>query len=279
MSRIGKLPISIPAGVTVTLKDDVVTVKGPKGELSQYVNPAINVAIEDGHVTLTENEKEMIDNPKQKHAFHGLYRSLVHNMVVGVSEGYKKELELVGVGYRASNQGNIIELALGYTHNIFIQLPAEVKVETKSERNKNPLIILESCDKQLLGQVCSKIRSFRKPEPYKGKGIKFVGEEIRRKSGKSAAARIIFKKLYLIRSATLTAPYCLQNQVQHPLHGPSCFSLTFPFHITLLCSGYTDICCCSVAKSRLTLCDPMDCSMPGSTVLHCLLEFVEINVR
>lgn len=189
MSRIGKLPISIPAGVTVTLKDDVVTVKGPKGELSQYVNPAINVAIEDGHVTLTENEKEMIDNPKQKHSFHGLYRSLVHNMVVGVSEGYKKELELVGVGYRASNQGNIIELALGYTHNIFIQLPAEVKVETKSERNKNPLIILESCDKQLLGQVCSKIRSFRKPEPYKGKGIKFVGEVIRRKSGKSAGAK------------------------------------------------------------------------------------------
>ena len=180
MSRIGKLPISIPAGVTVTLKDDVVTVKGPKGEMSQYVNPAINVAIEEGHVVLTENENAMLDNPKQKHAFHGLYRSLVHNMVVGVSEGYKKELELVGVGYRASNQGNIIELNLGYTHSIFIQLPAEIKVETKSERNKNPLILLESCDKQLLGQVCSKIRSFRKPEPYKGKGIKFVGEEIRR---------------------------------------------------------------------------------------------------
>ena len=141
MSRIGKLPISIPAGVTVTLKDDVVTVKGPKGEMSQYVNPAINVTIEDGHVVLAENENAMLDNPKQKHAFHGLYRSLVHNMVVGVSEGYKKELELVGVGYRASNQGNIIELALGYTHSIFIQLPPEVKVETKSERNKNPLII------------------------------------------------------------------------------------------------------------------------------------------
>ena len=153
------------------------------------VNPAINVTIEDGHVVLAENENAMLDNPKQKHAFHGLYRSLVHNMVVGVSEGYKKELELVGVGYRASNQGNIIELALGYTHSIFIQLPPEVKVETKSERNKNPLIILESCDKQLLGQVCSKIRSFRKPEPYKGKGIKFVGEEIRRKSGKSAGAK------------------------------------------------------------------------------------------
>ena len=165
MSRIGKLPISIPTGVTVTLKDNVVTVKGPKGELSQFVDPSINVAIEDGHVMLTENENAMLDNVKQRHAFHGLYRSLVNNMVIGVSEGYKKELELVGVGYRASNNGNIIDFALGYTHNIFMQLPPEIKVETKSERNKNPLIILESCDKQLLGQVCSKIRSFRKPEP------------------------------------------------------------------------------------------------------------------
>ena len=189
MSRIGKLPISIPAGVTVTLKDNVVTVKGPKGELSQFVDPSINVAVEDGHVVLTENENAMLDNTKQRHAFHGLYRSLVNNMVVGVSEGYKKELELVGVGYRASNNGNISDFALGYTHNIFMQLPPEIKVETKSERNKNPLIILESCDKQLLGQVCSKIRSFRKSEPYKGKGIKFVGEEIRRKSGKSAGAK------------------------------------------------------------------------------------------
>ncbi len=189
MSRIGKLPINIPSGVSVTLNESIVTVKGPKGELSQYVNPAISVVVEDGHVLLSENESAMLDDPKQKHAFHGLYRSLVHNMVVGVSEGYKKELELVGVGYRVSNQGNVIELALGYTHNIFIQLPQEVKVETKSERNKNPLIILESCDKQLLGQVCSKIRSFRKPEPYKGKGVKFVGEEIRRKSGKSAGAK------------------------------------------------------------------------------------------
>ena len=159
MSRIGKLPISIPTGVTVTLKDNVVTVKGPKGELSQFVDPSINVAIEDGHVMLTENENEMLDNIKQRHAFHGLYRYLVNNMVIGVSEGYKKELELVGVGYRASNNGNIIDFALGYTHNIFMQLPPEIKVETKSERNKNPLIILESCDKQLLGQVCSKIRS------------------------------------------------------------------------------------------------------------------------
>ena len=189
MSRIGKLPISIPAGVTVTLKENVVNVKGPKGELSQFVNPAIIVEVADGHVVLKENEEAMLDNLKQRHAFHGLYRALINNMVVGVSEGYKKELELVGVGYRASNNGNIIDFALGYTHNIFMQLPPEIKVETKSERNKNPLIILECCDKQLLGQVCSKIRSFRKPEPYKGKGIKFVGEEIRRKSGKSAGAK------------------------------------------------------------------------------------------
>jgi len=184
MSRIGKLPISIPAGVSVTLKDDVVTVKGPKGELSQYVNPLITVEVADNQILLTRKDDE-----KQERAFHGLYRSLINNMVIGVSEGYKKELELVGVGFRATNTGNIIEFALGYSHNIFLQLPSEIKVETKSERNKNPLIILESCDKQLLGQVCSKIRSFRKPEPYKGKGIKFVGEEIRRKSGKSAGAK------------------------------------------------------------------------------------------
>ena len=189
MSRIGKLPISIPAGVTVTLKDNVVTVKGPKGELSQFINPAIIVEIENGQVVLKENESEMLDNQKQRHAFHGLYRALINNMVIGVSQGYKKELELVGVGYRASNNGNIIDFSLGYTHSIIMQLPAEIKVETKSERNKNPLIILESCDKQLLGLVCAKIRSFRKPEPYKGKGIKFVGEEIRRKSGKSAGAK------------------------------------------------------------------------------------------
>lgn len=184
MSRIGKLPISIPAGVSVTLKENVVTVKGPKGELSQYVNPLITVEVADNQIVLTRKSDE-----KQERAFHGLYRSLINNMVVGVSEGYKKELELVGVGFRASNNGNIIDFALGYTHNIFLQLPPEVKVETKAERNKNPLIILESCDKQLLGQVCSKIRSFRKPEPYKGKGIRFVGEEIRRKSGKSAGAK------------------------------------------------------------------------------------------
>ena len=189
MSRIGKLPVIIPAGVTVTLNGNEVTVKGPKGELKQIVDPSINVAVQDGHVVLTENENALLDDPKQRHAFHGLYRALVHNMVVGVSEGYKKELELVGVGFRVTNNGNLVDFSLGFTHSIIMQLPAEMKVETKSERNKNPLILLESCDKQLLGQVCAKIRSFRKPEPYKGKGIKFVGEEIRRKSGKSAGAK------------------------------------------------------------------------------------------
>ena len=184
MSRIGKLPIAIPAGVTVTLKDDVVTVKGPKGELSQYVNPLITVTVNDNEVIVSRSSDE-----KQERAFHGLYRALINNMVVGVSEGYKAELELVGVGYRVSNTGNVMELALGFTHPIFMVLPAEIKVETKTERNKNPLITLESCDKQLLGAVCAKIRSFRKPEPYKGKGVKFVGEVIRRKSGKSAGAK------------------------------------------------------------------------------------------
>ena len=189
MSRIGKLPISIPAGVTVAVSDDnVVTVKGKKGELTQAVDPSIKVNLSDGELTFEMDEKADID-PKQQHAFHGLYRALVNNMVVGVSEGYKKEMELVGVGYRVSNQGNLLEFALGYTHPILIQLPAEVKGETKSERNQNPQIILESCDKQLLGQICAKIRSFRKPEPYKGKGILFVGEQIRRKSGKSAGAK------------------------------------------------------------------------------------------
>ena len=188
MSRIGKLPISIPAGVTVSLKDNVVTVKGPKGELSQKVDPSIIVKVEDNQVTFAIDEKILVD-VKQKQAFHGLYRALVNNMVVGVSEGYKKTMELVGVGYRVSNQGNIVELSLGYTHPIYIQLPAEVKVETKSERNQNPIITLESADKQLLGQICAKIRSFRMPEPYKGKGILFQGEVIRRKSGKTAAAK------------------------------------------------------------------------------------------
>ena len=189
MSRIGKLPINIPAGVTVTLKDNVVSVKGPKGELSQAVDPSIIVTIENNEITFAIDEANDTVEQKQKQAFHGLYRALVNNMVVGVSEGYKKEMELVGVGYRVSNQRNLVEFALGYTHSIFLQLPPEIKVETKSERNKNPYISLESCDKQLLGLVCAKIRSFRKPEPYKGKGILYVGEQIRRKSGKSAGAK------------------------------------------------------------------------------------------
>ncbi len=184
MSRIGKAPIEIPAGVTVKADNNIVTVKGPKGELKQTVNPDIEVKVEDGHVVVTRPTDD-----KEHRALHGLYRALIHNMVVGVSTGYRKEMELVGVGYRATATGQVLELALGYSHAIYIKLPAEVKVEAKTERNKNPLIILESDDKQLLGQVCAKIRSLRKPEPYKGKGIKFVGEVIRRKSGKSAGAK------------------------------------------------------------------------------------------
>ena len=185
MSRIGKAPIEIPAGVTVDVaKDNVVTVKGPKGTLSQAVNPEFTITIEDGNLHIARPTDD-----REHRAQHGLYRALVHNMVVGVSTGYRKELELVGVGYRATATGQVLELSLGYSHAIYLKLPPEVKVEAKSERNKNPLIILESDDKQLLGQVCAKIRSFRKPEPYKGKGIKFVGEVIRRKSGKTAGAK------------------------------------------------------------------------------------------
>jgi len=182
MSRIGKLPITIPAKVTVTQKDNVITVKGPKGELSQTINPAIQVEIKDNVLTISRPDDE-----QQNRAFHGLYRALINNMVIGVTDGYKKELELVGVGYRVTNNGNILEFSLGYTHPIFLQVPQEIKVETKTERNKNPMIILESIDKQLIGQVCAKIRSFRKVEPYKGKGVRFVGEIVRRKSGKSAS--------------------------------------------------------------------------------------------
>ncbi|MFZ4581062.1 MAG: 50S ribosomal protein L6 [Paludibacter sp.] len=184
MSRIGKLPISIPAGVTVTVQDSVVTVKGPKGTLTQEINPNINIEIEGSTLTVVRPDDE-----KQNRANHGLYRSLIQNMITGVSEGYKKVLELIGVGYRVSNQGQVLELALGYTHNIFLGLADEIKVETKTERNQNPLIILESADKQLIGQVCAKIRSFRKPEPYKGKGVRFQGEVVRRKAGKSAGKK------------------------------------------------------------------------------------------
>lgn len=184
MSRIGKLPISIPAGVTIKVEDTLVTVKGPKGTLTQEINPNITVSVDANVCTVTRPDDE-----KANRSMHGLYRSLIQNMVIGVSEGYQKKLELVGVGYRVSNQGQVLELALGYTHNIFLGLPAEIKVETKSERNQNPVILLESADKQLIGQVCAKIRSFRKPEPYKGKGVRFVGEVVRRKAGKSAGKK------------------------------------------------------------------------------------------
>ena len=182
MSRIGKLPIQIPSGVTIAQKDGGISVKGPKGELFQPVNPDMKVNVDNGVLTVERPSDE-----RKHRALHGLYRSLINNMVTGVSAGYRKELELVGVGYRVNCTGQVLELLLGFTHNIYFELPGEIKVETKSERNKSPLIILESVDKQLLGQICAKIRSFRKPEPYKGKGIKFVGEVIRRKSGKSAA--------------------------------------------------------------------------------------------
>ena len=184
MSRIGKLPIEIPAGVNVTIKDNVVTVKGPKGQLTQQFHDDITVKVDNSHIVVKRRTDDRIHSDH-----HALVRALIHNMVVGVSEGFRKEMELVGVGYRANANGQVLELSLGYSHAIYLKLAPEVKVEAKSERNKNPLIILESCDKQLIGQVCAKIRSFRKPEPYKGKGIKFVGEVIRRKSGKSAGAK------------------------------------------------------------------------------------------
>ncbi len=185
MSRIGKLPIEIPQGVDVKIEDNVITVKGPKGELKQTLNPALTIEVEGNEIKVSRPDDE-----RESRAQHGLYRALIHNMVVGVSTGFKKELEIVGVGYRATNKGkDVLELALGYSHVIYMKMPPEVTVEAKTERNKNPLITLESADKQLLGQICAKIRSFRKPEPYKGKGVKFVGEVIRRKSGKSAAAK------------------------------------------------------------------------------------------
>jgi len=180
MSRIGKNPISIPSAVTLTLKDNVVTVKGKLGELSQEFSD-VTVKVEDGTLLVERSS----DNKVQR-AKHGLYRALINNMIVGVSEGFTKELELVGVGYRASNQGQKLDLALGFSHNIVIEVAPEVKVETISEKGKNPIIKLSSYDKQLLGMITAKIRSYRRPEPYKGKGIKFVGEVLRRKAGKSA---------------------------------------------------------------------------------------------
>ena len=181
MSRIGKAPISLPSGVTLTVDKSAVTVKGPKGELVQEIHPDITCKVEDGTVTLERPTEQ-----KRHKAMHGLYRSLVNNAVVGVSEGFKKELELVGVGYKASNQGNVLELNLGYSHSIFFAVPEDVSVVTETAKGQNPKITLESTDKQLIGQVAAKIKSLRKVEPYKGKGIRFVGEIVRRKAGKTA---------------------------------------------------------------------------------------------
>jgi large subunit ribosomal protein L6 len=185
MSRIGKLPIEIPAGVKLAVNDtNLVTVKGPKGELSQQVDPEIKVSVDGNILTVSRPSDD-----KKHRAQHGLYRSLLHNMVVGVSKGYEVKLEFVGVGYRAENDGNVLDLVLGYSHHTYIQLPPEIKVEAKSDKRSNPIVTLSSCDKQLLGHIAAKIRSFRKPEPYKGKGVKFVNENIRRKAGKSAGAK------------------------------------------------------------------------------------------
>lgn len=185
MSRIGKMPISIPEGVEINISDDnLVTVKGKLGELQQQVNPDMIVKVEDGTILIERPTDE-----KQHKALHGLYRALIANMVTGVSEGFKTVQELVGVGYKAQAKGQLLELSLGYSHNIYLQLPKEIKLETVTERGKNPTITMTSHDKQLLGQVAAKIRSFRKPEPYKGKGIKYQGEVLRRKAGKAAAEK------------------------------------------------------------------------------------------
>ncbi len=185
MSRVGKAPIAIPAGVTVSVSaENEVSVKGPKGTLTQKVDSDITVSQEDGNILVQRPSDQ-----KRHKALHGLYRALINNMVVGVTEGYKVQQELVGVGYRATNTGNTLDLVLGYSHHYVFELPTEIKVTTTAEKGKNPTIILESIDKQLLGQVAAKIRSLRAPEPYKGKGIKFVGEELRRKAGKSASKK------------------------------------------------------------------------------------------
>ena len=185
MSRVGKSPIALPQGVTISVSaDNVVTVKGPKGELQQAVDSDITIAQEDGQLLVTRPSDQ-----KRHKALHGLYRALLNNMVVGVTEGYKIQQELVGVGYRATNTGNTLDLVLGYSHHYVFELPKEIKVTTTADKGKNPTIILESIDKQLIGQVAAKIRSLRTPEPYKGKGIKFVGEILRRKAGKSASKK------------------------------------------------------------------------------------------
>lgn len=181
MSRIGKMPVAIPAGVEIKVEDSIVTVKGAKGELKQQMNPEMGVEIEGGELKVTRPS-----DAKRHRAMHGLYRSLIASMVEGVSKGFVKEMELVGVGYRATNKGQLLELQLGYSHPIMFAVPAEVKVETVTEKGKPPRVRLESIDKQLIGQVAAKIRGFRPPEPYKGKGVRFVGENIRRKAGKTA---------------------------------------------------------------------------------------------
>jgi large subunit ribosomal protein L6 len=184
MSRIGKSPVNIPSGVDVKLDGNVITVKGPKGQLTQDMDSCVTLSIEDNTITFSRES----DAPSHR-AKHGLYRALVQNMVVGVSEGYKKELEIIGVGYRANAAGQQLELALGYSHAIVMEIPSEIKVSAETQKGKAPIVTLESFDKQLLGQVAAKIRSLRKPEPYKGKGIRFVGEDIRRKAGKSAGKK------------------------------------------------------------------------------------------
>jgi large subunit ribosomal protein L6 len=184
MSRIGKSPVNIPSGVDVKLDGNHVTVKGPKGTLSQEIDSCVTLNIEDNTITFSRES----DAPSHR-AKHGLYRALLQNMVVGVSEGYKKELEVIGVGYRATATGQQLELALGFSHPIVFEIPSEIKVSADTQKGKAPVVTLESYDKQLLGQVAAKIRSFRKPEPYKGKGIRFLGEEIRRKAGKSAGKK------------------------------------------------------------------------------------------
>ena len=184
MSRVGKNPIIVPQGVTLTIDDNnQVTVKGPKGELVQSFNKDMLIKMEENVLTI-----ERPSESKEHKSFHGLTRALLNNMIIGVSEGFKKELELVGVGYRATNSGQKLEMALGFSHNVVFEIPSEVKLETKSEKGQNPIITLTSVDNQLLGAVAAKIRSLRKPEPYKGKGIKFVGEQLRRKAGKTAAS-------------------------------------------------------------------------------------------
>jgi len=182
MSRIGKQPVQFPKGVTVTVgKDNVIAVKGPKGELKQALDRDIKVEVAEGELTLSRPTDQI-----RHRALHGLSRALVANLVKGVTDGYKKELELVGVGYKASNQGNMLDLSLGYSHNILIEIPKELKVATATEKGQNPKIFLEGIDKQLIGQVAAKLRSLRKPEPYKGKGVRYVGEVVRKKAGKSA---------------------------------------------------------------------------------------------